>query len=190
MRRARRDVHWVRPKVRIARRTGASKDFPSVGTRLPGDCTLGFTGYCFGQTLTDAWLELPDERWFRLADGNWVASSVILGNPAPDTDPQPCPGQQPAPTLTGANLDSVSSVENTGRTVHVHADPAEVTLAVAVPPRTTALAVVVCAAAASPTHATTTLPPGAPTPDRAGPGNDPQARHAACRAPDPVAPHQ
>jgi transcriptional regulator with XRE-family HTH domain len=55
-------------------------------------CTLVFSGYCLGDTVTDETSQTPDIRWFDLAGGGLVASGVVHGNPPPGLGPSSCPG--------------------------------------------------------------------------------------------------
>jgi len=55
-------------------------------------CTVVFSGYCLGDTVTDETSHTPDIRWFDLAGGGLVASGVVHGNPPPKLGPSPCPG--------------------------------------------------------------------------------------------------
>ena len=75
---------------------GATADDPLVST-VPSHCTLGFTGFCLGATMTDATSGTPDIRWFMLADGTVVPSAVIHGNPPAKLRPSPCRHARPEP---------------------------------------------------------------------------------------------
>ncbi|MCW2643498.1 MAG: Helix-turn-helix protein [Dactylosporangium sp.] len=116
-------------------RSGASRDQPSSYT-IPSNCTVGFTGYCLGQTVHDATGAVPDIRWFKLKDGNVVSSAVIHGNPPEDLRPSHCNHDRPGPekiTLSvgvdqarpggltldasGANLDLVGFAASDGSAV-------------------------------------------------------------------------
>jgi hypothetical protein len=77
-------------------RSGAARDQPSSYT-IPSNCTVGFTGYCLGQTVHDAAGAAPDIRWFKLKDGNVVSSAVIHGNPPEDLRPSRCNHDRPGP---------------------------------------------------------------------------------------------
>ncbi|MET9632527.1 hypothetical protein ABZX92_34235 [Lentzea sp. NPDC006480] len=184
-------------------RSGPGKDFPSKGERLPGGCTLPLAGFCHGQTLRDAWLDLPDNRWFRLNDGRFVASTVVFGNPGPDVEAQPCAGGIGPPELTalegnltvkGERLPMVGIARlredlRWEQVALVPADHDRATTSLAEPPGTR-IAVVACAAAAWPQQGIAAIVTEHGLVDQTDRVADPQARHAACRAPDRPAAHQ
>jgi hypothetical protein len=106
-------------------RSGASESEPVLRT-VPGNCTLGFTGYCLGAKTRDATSGTPDIRWFVLADGNVVPSAIVHGNPPASLSPGRCRNDRPGPgsislavtadatkpgglliTATGSNLEIV-----------------------------------------------------------------------------------
>ncbi|WP_329107484.1 helix-turn-helix domain-containing protein [Micromonospora sp. NBC_01699] len=64
---------------------------------LPPGCTVGFTGYCLGEKISDSTAHTPDVRWFALAGGGYVASGVVHGNPPADLGPSRCAGDRPGP---------------------------------------------------------------------------------------------
>ncbi|WP_143232735.1 helix-turn-helix domain-containing protein [Actinoplanes regularis] len=60
--------------------TGAARDAPITRT-IPSGCTIGFVGYCLGEKIHDNTGGTPDVRWFKLPDGDVVASGIVHGNP-------------------------------------------------------------------------------------------------------------
>ncbi|MEU4219050.1 helix-turn-helix transcriptional regulator [Actinoplanes sp. NPDC026623] len=64
-------------------RTGAARDAPSPRT-IPSGCTIGFVGYCLGEKIHDNTGGSPDVRWFKLPDGDVIASGIVHGNPPRD----------------------------------------------------------------------------------------------------------
>jgi len=85
---------------------GADLDAPTLFT-IPGNCTVGFTGYCLGQKVHDSTGGTPDIRWFKLDDDRVVASAVIHGNPPPGLAPTRCQDDRAGPdgialSVTGA----------------------------------------------------------------------------------------
>lgn len=63
-------------------RTGAARDAP-ISRTIPSGCTIGFVGYCLGEKIHDNTGDSPDVRWFKLPDGDVVASGIVHGNPPP-----------------------------------------------------------------------------------------------------------
>jgi hypothetical protein len=56
----------------------------SILTTIPANTALTFSGWAYGQGITDIWSGGTDYRWFRVTYGGktgWVASGVIYGNP-------------------------------------------------------------------------------------------------------------
>jgi hypothetical protein len=56
----------------------------SILTTIPPNTMLTFTGWAYGQGITDIWTGRTDQRWFRVTYNGrtgWVASGVIYGNP-------------------------------------------------------------------------------------------------------------
>ncbi len=192
-------------------RTGPGKDYPPAGPRLVGGCSIALEGYCFGQTVADAWLDTPDDRWFILPDGHYVASAVVFGNPPPDLTAQHCAGGRGAPQLGAVTITGVPgqvTLHVKGRdlplvgvaalgsgTAWTHSalapvtDSDEVELTVTPPARTPALTVTACAAAAAPSTSAIVIDLHS-APHTITAVSDPQARHAACRPPDDLTPHQ
>jgi len=73
-------------------RSGPSLNSPVIG-RLAPNQTVNFSGWTYGDVVTDIWLGTPDARWYRLRDRvngqvGWAASAVIYGN-APGSTPRP-----------------------------------------------------------------------------------------------------
>ncbi|HEX8864397.1 MAG TPA: hypothetical protein VF821_01955, partial [Lentzea sp.] len=142
-------------------------------------------------------------RWFRLNDGRFVASTVVFGNPGPDVEPESCAGGVEPPTLTGleGNLTvvgerlpmvGIARLRQDLRWEQVALIPADrdrVTTSLTEPPGTR-IAVVACAATAWPTQGFSALVTDQGLTDTTSSVPDPQARHAACRAPDRPAAHQ
>ncbi len=73
-------------------RSGPSLNSPVIG-RLAPNQIVNFSGWTYGDVVTDIWLGTPDARWYRLRDQvngqvGWAASGVIFGN-APGSTPMP-----------------------------------------------------------------------------------------------------
>jgi hypothetical protein len=66
--------------------------------RLPGNCNVGFRGYCFGQPVVDPRNGMPDLRWFMLSRRGVIASAVITGNPPSQLPSSRCKGDRPEPS--------------------------------------------------------------------------------------------
>jgi hypothetical protein len=77
-------------------RAGASID-SALRLRIPAGCTVGFSGYCLGDVVTDATAGTPDMRWFIIPGVGEVASGVVHGDPPARLTAQPCPQGVPAP---------------------------------------------------------------------------------------------
>ncbi|GID94046.1 helix-turn-helix domain-containing protein [Amorphoplanes digitatis] len=77
-------------------RDGAARDAPIART-IPSGCTIGFVGYCLGEKIHDNTGGTPDIRWFKLPDGDVVASGIVHGNPPPDLAPVRCADDRPGP---------------------------------------------------------------------------------------------
>jgi len=77
-------------------RTGAARDAPSSRT-IPSGCTIGFVGYCLGEKIHDNTGGSPDVRWFKLPDGDVIASGIVHGNPPRDLGPVRCTDDRTPP---------------------------------------------------------------------------------------------
>jgi transcriptional regulator with XRE-family HTH domain len=82
-------------------RDGAGQDFP-IDLRLPGNCLVGFSGYCVGQPIDDVFEGTLDSRWFIIRaanslDRHLVSSAVIEGDPPAGSPPVSCPGSRAVP---------------------------------------------------------------------------------------------
>jgi hypothetical protein len=97
-------------------RAGASRDDRVLFT-IPANCTVGFTGYCVGDKVHDSTGGIPDVRWFRLADGNVVASAVIHGNPPVTLKPSACRHDRPGPTAIALSV-AADGARPPGVTLH------------------------------------------------------------------------
>jgi hypothetical protein len=78
-------------------RGGASRDAAVLRT-IPTNCTVGFTGFCVGQKISDSTASLPDVRWFKVAGGGVVSSAVVHGNPPQSVKPSSCTDGRPPPS--------------------------------------------------------------------------------------------
>lgn len=76
---------------------GAARDAPIAET-IPSGCTVGFVGYCLGEKIHDNTGGSPDIRWFKLPDGDVIASGIIHGNPPAGLAPVRCADDQPGPS--------------------------------------------------------------------------------------------
>jgi hypothetical protein len=83
-------------------RVGAGRSFPQI-IRFSNGCTLGFVGYCIGESTQDVTFNTPDVRWLLLPKGQGlVAAGVVISQSAEKDLPfRPCPGGiPPLPRLT------------------------------------------------------------------------------------------
>ncbi|NHA70329.1 hypothetical protein [Phycicoccus flavus] len=74
-------------------RTGPGRGFPQVD-RFAGDCTLGFSGYCIGEPVTNDLSDLVDARWLIVNGSENLVSSAVLqvqSQPASTTAATPDP---------------------------------------------------------------------------------------------------
>ena len=75
----------------------------NINKKLYTGSSVQFSTFEYGQTVSDAWTEKPDNMWFKLADGSgYVASAVVKGYPP--TSPcnvQPQPQPQPQNSTLG-----------------------------------------------------------------------------------------
>jgi transcriptional regulator with XRE-family HTH domain len=69
-----------------------------VARTVPAGCTVVFSGYCLGDTVTDATSRTPDTRC------GVMASGVVHGNPPPRLGPSPCPGNIAPPATIRLNV--------------------------------------------------------------------------------------
>lgn len=89
---------------RLARvRKAPALSAPVVGN-VPAGCTVFFTGYCLGDTVTDATSGTPDTRWFILARVGVMASAIVHGNPPTKLGPSSCPGNISPPAAIHLNV--------------------------------------------------------------------------------------
>ncbi len=74
--------------------TDASTSASTRKRLLPKGQALTFDRSCHAETVSDAVLNTPDDRWFHLADGSdeWIASAVVAGNPTADVPVVAAPG--------------------------------------------------------------------------------------------------
>jgi hypothetical protein len=99
-------------------RAGASLNSAMLRA-VPLGCSLDFTGYCLGDVIYDSYGGAPDMRWFKVAGGGVISSSLIHGNPPDALAPSSCPDDVPAPTsialaLTPPNADGTVQLHATG----------------------------------------------------------------------------
>ncbi|MEV8092763.1 helix-turn-helix transcriptional regulator [Kitasatospora sp. NPDC085879] len=71
-------------------RAGASLS-ADVVLQVPSGCQLALTGFCLGDVVIDSTSGSPDMRWFKIATGGYVSSSVVHGNPPAVIQPTDCP---------------------------------------------------------------------------------------------------
>lgn len=90
--------------------TDASTNQATRKRMLAKGTGLTFDRYCHAETVADAVLNTPDDRWFHIADGSdeWIASAVVNGNPTASVPVVAAPGA-PQGTFTvkatgGANI--------------------------------------------------------------------------------------
>ena len=84
-------------------RDAAALSAPVTRT-VPAGCTVVFSGYCLGDTVTDETSQTPDVRWFILAGGGVMSSAVVHGNPPANLGPSPCPGSIAPPGTIHLNV--------------------------------------------------------------------------------------
>ena len=84
-------------------RTEPVLDAPVV-RMIPGNCTIGFTGYCLGEKVYDASAGTPDVRWFTVAGGGVTSSAIVHGNPPPALAPTRCSNDRPVPDTIGLSV--------------------------------------------------------------------------------------
>jgi hypothetical protein len=92
--------------------TGAVRDAPVTET-IPSGCTVGFVGLCLGEKIHDNTGGSPDIRWFKLPDGEVVASGIVHGNPPPDLAPSRCPDDHPGPAAIALTVAADSAAPDT-----------------------------------------------------------------------------
>ncbi|MBD2577566.1 SH3 domain-containing protein [Oscillatoria sp. FACHB-1406] len=74
----------------------------SILMQIPPNTLLNFSGWTYGQGITDIWTGNTDYRWFRVTyngQTGWVASGVIYGNPPNSSLVPNCP--QPGSGMYG-----------------------------------------------------------------------------------------
>ncbi len=84
-------------------RDAAALSAPVTRT-VPAGCTVVFSGYCLGDTVTDETSKTPDVRWFIMAGGGVMSSGVVHGNPPANLGPSPCPGSTAPPGTIHLNV--------------------------------------------------------------------------------------
>jgi transcriptional regulator with XRE-family HTH domain len=87
-------------------RDAATLSAPVTRT-MPAGCTVVFSGYCLGDTVTDETSQTPDIRWFILAGGGLMSSGVVHGNPPPRLGPTSCPGDISPPGTIRLNVSRI-----------------------------------------------------------------------------------
>jgi hypothetical protein len=90
-------VYRHQPKV--------TSDYDVAGRLLPGNCQIGFVGFCIGQAVKDlSGGQAKDQQWFILPDGKGYVAGAVVQEIPPGTigqTPSPCPGGSPEPmTIT------------------------------------------------------------------------------------------
>ncbi len=77
-------------------RANTSSDYDVRGRLLPGNCQVGFTGFCIGEAVPDqSGGDLRDQIWFVLPDNAGLVSGAAVQEFAPGVigkDPQRCDG--------------------------------------------------------------------------------------------------
>ena len=100
-------------------RAGPSEDTQQIA-RLPGNCSVGFVGYCLGVPEPDFATQVPDSRWLILPAGRGFVAAGVVQSQRPERDlrPQPCQGahHDPAPprlSRTGLTADGIITASAT-----------------------------------------------------------------------------
>jgi len=102
------------------RQANTTSDYDVAGRLLPGNCQVGFTGFCIGQAVNDfSGGDAQDQQWFILPDDKgYVAGGVVQEIP-PGTigqTPSSCDGGSPEPTTITLDPKPVRR----GNRLHIH----------------------------------------------------------------------
>lgn len=91
-----------KPNVNTNVRSNTATSASIVAT-IPPNTPLTFSGWAYGQGITDIWSGKTDYRWFRVTYGGktgWVASGVIYGYPSNAPIAPTCSGSNTSFTMT------------------------------------------------------------------------------------------